>query len=162
MAKVKVWNDNKHPHTEMYKGDKITIPAGEFIEMDWEEAMQFKGQFTGVAPVKSEDDGKGGMGEADPRFFKMIRVEMPKEDPVVDDGLTNHLTGKRANSAGELLGQLLSIARDNPDLVVKDKDLDGKKEDRVAVLERELAELKALIQGNTSAKKGPGRPRKEA
>lgn len=166
MAKVKVWNRNKYPHKELYKGDQVVIPAGGFIEMDWEEAVQFKGQFTGMAPLKSEDDGAGGMGEPDPRFFKMIEVESPAEDPVKDDGLVNHATGKRADDAQALLGQLLQFARENPDRVVKDSDLDGQKpadDGRVAALERELAELKALILNKPKPGPKPGfKAKKEA
>ncbi len=166
MAKVKVWNDNKYPHKELYKGDPVVIPAGGFVEMDWEEAVQFKGQFTGMAPLKSEDDGLGGMGEPDPRFFKMIRVDSPADDPVKDDGLVNHATGKRANDTAELLAQVLQFARENPDRVVKDDDLDRKppaSSDEVADLKRELAELKAMIMNKPKPGPKPGfKAKKEA
>ena len=166
MAKVKVWNDNKYPHKESYKGDMVVIPAGGFVEMDWEEAIQFKGQFTGMAPLKATDDGLGGMGEPDPKFFKMIRVDPPADDPVKDDGLVNHATGKRASDTAELLAQVLQFARENPDRVVKDDDLEkrsGSADDRVAELERQLAELKALVMNKPKPGPKPGfKAKKEA
>ncbi len=166
MAKVKVWNDNKYPHKELYKGDQVIIQAGGFVEMDWEEAIQFKGQFTGMAPLKSEDDSLGGMGEPDPRFFKMIRVESPADDPVKDDGLVNHATGKRADDTAQLLAQVLQFARENPDRVVRDEDaersLSPAGQDRVAELERQLAELTALVKNKPKPGPKPGFKKKEA
>jgi hypothetical protein len=45
MANVRVYNDNKVKHVEKFKGDMIEIPAGEFLEMQRDEAVQFKSQF---------------------------------------------------------------------------------------------------------------------
>lgn len=67
MAQVKVWNDNVHPYEESFKGDMIRIPAKGYIEMDADEALQFRGSFK--APVKDADDNDLAIG------FKMIRIE---------------------------------------------------------------------------------------
>lgn len=73
MAKVKVWNDNVHPHKETFKGDPISIKAGGFIVMEEDEAYDFRGRFT--PPVLGVD------GDHRPEGFKMIRIEkMTAED----------------------------------------------------------------------------------
>lgn len=76
-GKVKVWNDNSVIWTESFKGEKITIPAKSFVEMDFYEAHEFKGQFS---PVKLKGDGT-----QDPTTFKMIRVEMPTKETADGD-----------------------------------------------------------------------------
>lgn len=69
MAKCKVWN--RHPsgitHKEMFKGSEVIIPAGEHILMDYEEAVQFRGQYY---PMK-----KNAQGADDPASFKVIHIE---------------------------------------------------------------------------------------
>lgn len=67
MAMVRVWNDNKYEYRETFKGDKVVIPAGKFIEMQEDEAIQFKGTFS--PPVLDSD------GNHKPEGFKMIRLE---------------------------------------------------------------------------------------
>lgn len=67
MSLVKVWNDNKYPFSDTFKGDKITIGPGEHIEMDWDDAVEFRGQF-----YPPEFDGSGNQKA---QSFKMIRVE---------------------------------------------------------------------------------------
>lgn len=93
MPKVKVWNDNlpdrtwdgirvegtnktlreTHPNgivlKEMFKGNPIEIPAGAFIEMEFYEAHEFRGQYH---PQPLDNNG---MMMNDPRYFKMIRIE---------------------------------------------------------------------------------------
>jgi hypothetical protein len=44
-ATVKVWNRNSFDHKEKFKGSIIEIPAHKFIEMDYDEAVLFRGQF---------------------------------------------------------------------------------------------------------------------
>jgi hypothetical protein len=65
--RVKVWNDNVHPYTEIFKGDKIYIEAKSFIEMEEDEALQFQGKFS--PPIYDGD--KNHM----PQGFKMIRID---------------------------------------------------------------------------------------
>lgn len=64
---VKVWNDNIHDLDETFKGDKILIPAGKYIEMDPYEANDFKGQYKQRVLDAS--------GLQDPKSFKMVRIE---------------------------------------------------------------------------------------
>lgn len=70
MAQVKVWNDNTHPYSETFKDNKIVIPAGGFIEMEYYEAHELKGGYKAI-----ERDGDN---QPLPSSFKMIRVEEPK------------------------------------------------------------------------------------
>jgi hypothetical protein len=65
--KVRVWNDNTYPHTEMFKGDRIHIPAKQYVEMEFYEAHEFKGQYTAI---KRDFDGNPV-----PESYKMIRIE---------------------------------------------------------------------------------------
>ena len=99
MALVKVWNDNIYPHVEKFKGKEIHIPSKEFIEMDYDDAKQFQGQFK--PPLIN------GQGH-DPRGFKMIRVENPptsKANPLV-----NHANGATFSSEEELKASLKEYA----------------------------------------------------
>lgn len=72
--KYKVFN--MHPegktHVEYFRGDRIEIPAGQFIVMDYEDAVQFKSQYY---PMK-----KNAMEQHDPDGFKCIRL-----DPIIDE-----------------------------------------------------------------------------
>ncbi len=151
MAKVKVWNDNEHDYREEFKGEKIHIKAKGFVEMEYEEGVDFAGKFSGVAP-------NGADGRPDARFFKMIRVDRPATPIFKDDGLTNHLTGKRAESAAELLAEVLDIARNRPDLVVKDPELDaankkkaGDQDEKITQLQNQLAALEARLARDNHA-----------
>lgn len=65
--KVKVVNKNVHPYKEKFKGEEYAIPAGAYIEMEKEDAIQFLGTFNGVML----DAG----GQADPRSFKKLFIE---------------------------------------------------------------------------------------
>lgn len=66
MSLVRVYNDNKFTHTEQFKGDKITIAPGEFIEMTEEDAVNFRGQYF---PIRL-----GGNDQPTPESYKMIRI----------------------------------------------------------------------------------------
>lgn len=69
MAQAKVWNLNTYPLTEEFKGKKIEIPAGKFIEMEFFEAHEFRGQYH-AQPV--DNDGRM-LGDA--KYYKMVKVE---------------------------------------------------------------------------------------
>lgn len=64
---VKVWNDNKYPYTENFRGNKVTIEAGGFVEMDYDQAVLFLGTFVPIV--------KGKNGLQDPRSYKMLRID---------------------------------------------------------------------------------------
>lgn len=78
MNKVRVYNDNIYEHRERFRGDLKIIPAGEYIEMDRDDAVQFKSQFMPI--VK----GRGGVD--DPKGFKKLRIEF-SPGPQVEDHL---------------------------------------------------------------------------
>jgi hypothetical protein len=71
MPKFKVWNDNDLEHVEIFKGDKIQIPAKSYVLMERDDAVAFKGAF--LAPVISD-------GVANPKTFKKIRIELHSAD----------------------------------------------------------------------------------
>jgi hypothetical protein len=93
-TKVKVWNDNVHPFTQDYKGDKVTIPAKGFVEMEWDEAISFKSY-----PANMEFDG---MGQQKPESFKMIRVEGKPSTTNQVVAYKSHKDGKIFGSRAEL------------------------------------------------------------
>ena len=152
MAIVKVWNDNKHPHTEEFKGTKITIPAGGSIEMEWEEAIEFKGAFTSIK--------RDGSGNALPESYKMIRVERPAQLPFRDEKQVFHATGQTFQTPAEMVAFAKAYAAQNPDRVVE-----GTSSDTVSVKKEELDALLARVaalESQAPEKRGPGRPKKEA
>lgn len=66
---VKVWNDNVHPFEQEFKGEKIKIAARGFVEMDYEDAVQFRGCYY---PPRFD-----GARNQTPESYKMIRVDSP-------------------------------------------------------------------------------------
>ena len=67
MQLAKVWNRNTYDFTQDYKGQKIHIPAGKYIEMEYFEAKAFA---SFPYPMK-----KTAQGVDDPTHFKMIDIE---------------------------------------------------------------------------------------
>lgn len=67
MGQVRVYNENKYPYKENFKGEMITIEPGEYVVMDEKKAHMFTGTY---APAK-----KTPMGDDDPMYFKKLRVE---------------------------------------------------------------------------------------
>tara|TARA_R110000868_G_scaffold62962_3_gene189966 strand:- start:19733 stop:20128 length:396 start_codon:yes stop_codon:yes gene_type:complete len=68
--KAKVWNDNDYVYKEYFKGDNIVIPPKSFIEMDYDEAVMFRGTFNSI--VRDAD------GQPKRESYKMIRIEKPQ------------------------------------------------------------------------------------
>lgn len=68
---VRVYNDNKHPYKEHFKGKDISIEPGKFVVMDYFEAIEFRGTYS---PIK-----KDANDQPMPISFKMIRID---ETPV--------------------------------------------------------------------------------
>lgn len=138
MAKVKVWNDNVHPHKEKFKDEWLEIAPGESIEMDFEDALEFKGQFT---PMIIRADGTH-----DPKGYKKIRVERPATPIFKDDSLICHADGQRAATKDDLRAMLSQYGH----LQVKDPELE--QGPNTAELLRRLAALEAQV----AEKKKPG------
>lgn len=131
--KVKVWNENTLDYKEEFRDKKIEIKAGQFIEMDDDEAVLFLGSFS---PIKV-----GGDGEKLPESFKKLRIEYPGRVPYdLKEAKQNTCIGCgfEATSALELQGHIFQTHADQM------ADEDAKEE---------------LVK---SVKRGPGRPPKEA
>ena len=64
---VKLWNDNKFSFEQEFKGEKIRIEAGGYVEMDYDDAVQFKSMYS---PPQYD-----GGGNQLPESYKMIRVD---------------------------------------------------------------------------------------
>ena len=144
MALAQVWNDNVHPHTEVFKEKTITIPPKSYISMDYDEAIEFKCQFT---PIRHD-------GEKNPRpeSFKMIRV-VAVTKPEVQLPLVCHATGKVAGNVEELAAM-------NAEHIGSLEAESAKQLEEQAKLKAENEELKARLAA-LEAKRGPGRPPKE-
>lgn len=132
MAKWRVWN--KHPegmtHKEKFREELIEIPAGKYVLMDYEDAVQFRGQMT---PMKRKPTG-----EPDPAGYKCIFLE--KHDGEADTVPTKficHIDGREFPSQALL------------DAYVKQNYSDASFRDEA--IEEELAQ---------TTKRGPGRPPK--
>lgn len=154
MAIVKVWNDHDRDHVEKFKNAEVRIPAGGYIEMDYIDAIDFKGQFFGMKML--------GPNNPDPKTFKKIRVEEPAEPVVKEDPNVFHATGKTANSPQEILAMAKALQMLQPELVVKDNDLDLSlaKNSQADKLKSENDELRAQVAA-LQAKKKPGPKPKE-
>lgn len=153
MAQALVWNDNTFPHKEEFKGKIIEIGPKQSLKMDYEEAMEFKSQFT---PVITD-------GEKIPlqEFKKIIRVEV-LGDAKANVPLVCHATGKTAANEEELKAMLAASAD-----MLADPDA-AKKADEVALLKaqvidqgQKIDQLIALLSQQQQPK-GPGRPKKQA
>lgn len=153
-ALTKVWNDNDYPHTEQYKGQTIQIPPHSFIEMDGDEAEQFRGQYT--PRVKRGDDTD------DPRFFKKIRLEHPESRAHRFNPLTSPVTGKVHESEASLKAELehfkhLHVKEENEKSASEmSKLLDENKK-----LHAEINEIREMVQSLKPAGKRRSRRSEE-
>ena len=77
MSMVRVYNDNIYEHREEFRGVEVIIPSKGFVEMNRDDAVLFKSQFTPILK------GRGGID--DPRGFKMLRIEFDPGKPEVED-----------------------------------------------------------------------------
>ncbi len=138
MAKWKVCN--RHPdgltHKEKFKDQLIEIPAGGFVLMDYEEAVQFRGQYF---PMK-----KNPQGAPDPASFKCIYLEpleseLTKSEPTIKEFVC-HFDGAKFPTQASLDNY---IKQNYADQAFKDEAIEEE------------------IQAEAKARKGPGRPPKE-
>lgn len=145
MARVKVWNDNVHDHKEEFKGEMIEIPSKGYVEMDYEDAVEFRGKFFSMI-IRAD-------GTHDPKGYKMIRVDKPALSNATP--LVNHATGQTYATEAELKAALEEFKH----LRAVDKDLElsiPKQDDgKLAELQAQIEELKALVQGAPKKKPGP-------
>lgn len=120
MARWKVYNVHSHglTHVEKFKDETISIKAGEFVEMDYEDAVQFKGQYF---PIK-----KNAQNVQDPASFKMIKLEPVNPDEPIEAAnkiYVSHIDGKEFQSKAALEAYLNQNYSDS-ELIVKDEALD--------------------------------------
>lgn len=144
MGLAQVWNDNVHPYKEVFKEKTIQIAPKSFIEMDFDEAKEFKSQYS---PIVHD-----GEGNPLPTSYKMIRVVPLKQDQRAEP-LICHATGKIASSPEEL-------AKMNAEHAGILEESSKKHVDEMAKMRAELDELRAR-NSELEAKRGPGRPKKE-
>lgn len=124
MPTCKVWNDNAYLYEEKFKGEQIVIEPRGYVEMDLDEAHQFLGTFKPIV--------KRGDGTADPRCFKMLRIDSPKVE-AQPNPLMCHANGAIAGSQEELAKMIVGFSH----LAIKDKA-----EEKLAA---ENAELRAEL-----------------
>lgn len=98
MTKWRVYN--KHPdkmtHREKFRGDEIVIKADEYILMDYEDAILFKGQYF---PMKLMGDNR-----QDPSTYKCIELK-PDGEIKAEPTLFSYISpvdGKKFSSQAEL------------------------------------------------------------
>ena len=89
---VRVYNDNIFPYQEKFKGEEVKIGPRGFIEMDYFEAVEFKGSY---CPIVVD-----GGGAPKPESYKMIRIVQPEQFSVEDKKEPQcHSCGKTFESA---------------------------------------------------------------
>lgn len=103
---VKVWNDNIYDFKEPnFKGHPVVVPAKGFVEMDYEEAIEFQGKFSSMPPEDTQDSEL-------PKYYKMIRIEQPKGG-VIQKPITEYvcqLTGKKFATLDEYKKHIVASA----------------------------------------------------
>jgi len=125
--RAKVHNDNIYPYRERFKGDMIEIAPKSFIEMDYEEAIDFRGTFNSI--VRDAD------GQPKAESYKMIRVEPlgnPSDAAVKADPNKCQACGKVLKNQMELAQHIFD---DHPEM------LDPESKDQAT------ANLKKMAQG---------------
>jgi hypothetical protein len=71
--KVAVRNRNEHDYSEEFRGVKLSIPAGGYIEMERDDAVYFLGQCNSI--VRDVD------GRPKPESYKKLYIEdLPAQD----------------------------------------------------------------------------------
>jgi hypothetical protein len=74
MGLVRVYNKNQFDHSEKFRGALVEIKAGEFVDMEREDAVLFKSAF------KQPMYDKGGVQTME--SYKMITIEpIPNQKP---------------------------------------------------------------------------------
>lgn len=99
----RVHNDMTHEHVEKFKGDEIRIPAGEYVDMPYSDAVQFKGQFfptIGKKRLRLEQIVPPDLRE---ELEKSIEQTCPKcaENFDTEVGLNTHIEEKHFDDLSE-------------------------------------------------------------
>lgn len=149
MALARVFNDNVYPHRETFKGTTVEIAAGGSVDMDFEEALQFEGQFYPMI--------KNAGGQQCPTSFKRLRVVPLGPVALAEVPLVCHATGALATNKAELA----KLNAENEHLLHEDAK---EQVEELKAKDDEIARLRAQLAAATVTppKNKGGRPRKEA
>lgn len=100
VMKAKVYNVHSHgmTHREKFRDELIEIKAGEYVEMDYEDAIQFKSAFFHMT--------MDGSGVQKPESYKMLKI-VPFEIDTNDKSgpppeFVCQMDGKKFSSEAEL------------------------------------------------------------
>lgn len=85
MKKVEVHNLNSFPYEEQFRDNLIKIEANNYIEMEYEEAILFKGSMNSVK--------RNGDGAVLPESYKMLKI--------VQDGSGKQMVADAKKQAAE-------------------------------------------------------------
>lgn len=135
---VKLYNDNDLDHKERYKGAQIIIKAHDYIEMDYDEARQFMGQYFPYIKTKG--------GTQDPKSYKMLRIDEEDAQRIRDIKASNagdekekvfvcQSCGNEFRTKKGLLKHIKSkhssemVDKEARDELLDDEDIDVKSED---------------------------------
>jgi hypothetical protein len=117
MAKWRVYNRHKEglTHVEKFRDETITIKAGEYVTMDYEDAVRFRGQYFPML--------KDAQGAEDPKGWKMIHLEPDTDAPEVTTAtqFICHFDGEKFASQAHLDAWIKANYSDD---IVKDDELD--------------------------------------
>lgn len=92
----KVFNLNKFPLIDEYKGRKIHIEPGKAIDMDYYDYIEFKGQIP--TSIKGASDMYDGSKNQKPESFKILKYEGPMPDAAKDTFTCQACRGKFASA----------------------------------------------------------------
>lgn len=96
MSKWRVYN--RHPdnttHREKFRGDDVVIPGGEYVLMDYEDAIQFKGQYFPIRLTGENIQARDS--------YKCIELKADGEAAVPAPFYVSPVDGKKFNSQQEL------------------------------------------------------------
>jgi hypothetical protein len=91
----KVFNRNKYPLVDEYKGRKIHIEPGQSIDMDYYDYIEFKGQIP--TSIRDKKDMFDGSGNQKPTSFKMLEYKGPVPESQSDGHVCQMCRGKFAS-----------------------------------------------------------------
>lgn len=119
--RYRVYNDNVHELRERFQGREICLAPGEYVEMNRDEMVLYKGQFKTPVIVN---------GVADPRSFKKLRIEPitadePKSEAVTGSKDQKHICQKCGFEAKNKAGLSAHIRNSHASSML---DEDAKKE----------------------------------
>jgi hypothetical protein len=148
--KVKVWNENVHEFKQEFRGEKWTIPAKGFVEMEDDYAHNF---LCSYSPIEVDADGA-----QKPQSFKRLRIE-GHGNAFSHDPLTCQACNYKAVSKKDLLTHTNERLNDGKHVKLEEAGSVNPDEIIEGLSPEVLEKLAARLAGLT---RKPGRPRKEA